>query len=104
MVDGMARPSELGVELIHGFGEEAMTLAVGRASRDLLESKWDDPGWQIAERLGTLWHPGQAQERHPRHHPVAGVQGVRDRLGAVRGDPTDDLGIGGEDPLEQLAA
>src|SRR4051812_1190919 len=104
MVDRMAGPCELRVELVDGFGQEAMTLAVGRTCGDLLEGQRHDAGRQIAEGLGTLRQPGQTQERHPRDHAETRVQGVRYRLGAVCRDPAEDAAVRREDPLEQLAS
>ena len=53
-----------------------------------------DPGRQLAERLRPSRQAGQAEQRHPRDHALAGVHRVRDRLGAVRRDRADHRAIG----------
>ena len=100
---GWATPSSSAIERVDGVGQQAMTLAVRRTGGDLLEGERDDARRQLAEGLGTLRQPGQVEERHPRDHPELGVQGVRDRLGAVRRDRADHVGVGRQDPVQQLA-
>ena len=85
MVDRMRGPDQLRVECVDGLGQEAMALTLGRTRRDLLEGQRDDARWQLAERVGALGQPGQAQQWDARDHPQSILTAIihRSRTGIV---------------------
>jgi len=82
---GVRVPDDLAVDRGRDLHEPAVAGSVRRTRRHGGERRRDDAGGERREGVRAGRRPTQDEGRHPRDHAVARVEGVGDRLDAVRG-------------------
>jgi len=82
---GVRVPADLAVDRGRDLHEPAVAGSVRRTRRHGGERRRDDAGGERREGVRAGRRPTQDEGRHPRDHAVARVEGVGDRLDAVRG-------------------
>ena len=99
----MLEAEQLAVERVDRSCEPAMAVAV-RARDDLLERNGGNAAGERGERLRSLDVADQAEQRRPGHDPVERIEGVRDRLCAVRrGGARHPVPLGRQHAAQQVA-